>query len=116
VIFSANLFLNESSGPSNVSVNVHRVTGGDWNESTITWNNAPSWNTQYTGQNRTPAAAGWMMWNVTSDVQGFVNGSYPNYGWCVRRDYEWSPPPIYFYSKEYGSNRPYLRVEYAPRI
>jgi hypothetical protein len=115
VIFSANLFLYKRDGPSNVPVNVHRVTGGNWKESTITWNNAPSWNTQYTAQNRTPAAAGWIVWNVTSDVQGFVNGSY-NYGWCVRRDYESSPPPIYFYSKEYGSNSPYLRVEYAPRI
>ena len=115
VIFSANLFLYMSSGPSNVSVNVHRVTGGNWNESTITWNNAPSWNTQYTAQNRTLSTAGWMMWNVTSDVQGFVNRSYYNYGWCVRRDYELSTPPIYFHSKEY-SNSPYLRVEYAPRI
>jgi len=116
VIFSANLFLYKSRGPSNAPVNVSRVTGGDWNESTITWNNAPSCNTQYTDQNRTPVT-GWMMWDVTSDVQGFVNRSYYNYGWCIRRgDNELSIPPIYFYSKEYGSNSPYLRVEYAPRI
>ncbi len=67
--------------------NIHRVTAS-WIESgagSITWNNAPSVAGSATDAIATGTTSGvWLEWDVTADVQGFVSGTYDNYGWRVR--------------------------------
>jgi hypothetical protein len=64
----------------NTNYAVSRVTGA-WNEGSVTWNSKPAvaapTDTESTGDGN----AKWMSWDVTSDVAGFVNGSFLNYGW-----------------------------------
>ncbi len=60
-----------------------------------------------------PASAGWMTWNVTDDVRGFLNGSYKNYGWIIR-DFSksWYSYGT-FNSREASSNQPQLIIMYS---
>ncbi len=64
----------------NTNYAVSRVTGA-WSEGSVTWNSKPAvvapTDTESTGDGN----AKWMSWDVTSDVAGFVNGSFSNYGW-----------------------------------
>jgi hypothetical protein len=115
-ILRANLSLYKYSGPTGVAVNVHRVLSG-WEENTINWNNKPSYEPAYTDQSLSPSSNNWMFWDVTRDVQGFLNGSYDNYGWCIKHNDESTlNTRVYFYSREYTSNKPYLYIEYAPKV
>ncbi len=58
-----------------------------------------------------PSSSGWMTWNITNDVKGFVNGSYKNYGWVVKfySSDGWS----YFKSREASNNQPQLIIRYT---
>ena len=61
-----------------------------------------------------------MEWDVTQDVQKFVQKQYPNYGWRIRDEIPWGKvniPITYFYSKEHGYFKPHLEVvinDYPP--
>jgi hypothetical protein len=57
-----------------------------WAENTITWNNKPSHAEAYgkLGLPLWPDTIGWHQFNVTALVQGWINGSFPNYGIAVR--------------------------------
>lgn len=58
-----------------------------------------------------------MGWDVTADVQQFVNHSLPNFGWEIRDDKYWGGvniPITYFYTKENGALIPYLEVVPEP--
>ena len=60
-----------------------------------------------------------MAWDVTSDVQVFVDDLEPNYGWMISDEGPWHtfdiPVPI-FYSKEFDAHSmsPYLSVVPEP--
>jgi len=69
--------------PAGKQVDVHRVTGGSWSEDTITWNNAPAYDSTATSSTNMPSSFGWVEWDVTDDVQDMVNGTVDNYGWCI---------------------------------
>lgn len=63
-----------------------------------------------------PSSGGgqWIEWDVKSDMQGFIDGYYANYGWLMRYD---SVTPAYsyfakFYSKEHVSLTPQLHISY----
>ncbi len=64
----------------NTNYAVSRATAV-WSEGSVTWNSKPAvvapTDTESTGDGN----AKWMSWDVTSDVAGFVNGSFSNYGW-----------------------------------
>jgi len=101
--------------PVNKETLIYRVTGS-WSESSITWNNQPSYASDFTSSTNMPSSYGWVEWTVTDDVQGMVDGTYDNYGWCIRfynetlsTDYSY----VYFYSKEYDGYDPELYVEYT---
>ncbi len=50
----------------------------------ITWNNQPAVAASATSTIATGTASGvWLEWDATSDVQGFISGTYSNYGWRV---------------------------------
>jgi hypothetical protein len=52
----------------NASIKAHRVSSNDWNETTLTWSNRPSFdNASYAAQTIT-ANGTWFHWNVVRDV------------------------------------------------
>jgi hypothetical protein len=91
---------------------VHRVTQ-DWPEDTTCWNNQPTFDSTATTTAVAPAAAGWVQWDVTSDVQAFVDGAKTNYGWILQDVYYFGNPMVYFYSREWADPalRPYLQID-----
>lgn len=54
-----------------------------WYENAVTWSTQPSWAEPYSATS-IPDAYGWASFDITALVQGWVNGSYPNYGLVVR--------------------------------
>ncbi len=84
-ILSARLRLYLVTAPNPSRTNDLRRVSTAWLQGTITWNNT-----------QPPAVAGisasaatgstngvWIEWDLTADVQAFVNGSYPNNGWRI---------------------------------
>lgn len=61
----------------------------DWFENSVTWSNAPSPAEAYGSAGVTHEAWGWYSFTVTSLVQAWHNGTYPNYGIMLRGP-EWS--------------------------
>ncbi len=112
------LYMYASTGPA---INdLHRITA-PWTETGATW---ISWVTP--GGDYDPivtssaqivdTSAAWIKFDVTSDVQSFVDGT-PNYGWLIK-DYEEDSSNIRtigYRPREYTSAtlRPYLEVTYT---
>jgi hypothetical protein len=82
-----------------------------WTEAVVNWNNQPG-TTGTAATATTPGSAGWMQWDVSSQVQSMYSGS--NYGFGVRDQTEdsgsWEQQ---FESKESGANLPELVVSYG---
>jgi len=92
-----------SGGPATRDANLYRVrTGRDWTEDGVTWNRYASnqnWTTggaDDTTSDRVGTSSGvvnlddtwghthaWTSATLVADVQGFVDGSYDNYGWVL---------------------------------
>jgi hypothetical protein len=102
------------TNPAGHPLALHRFNS-DWNEETISRNFMPTWSSQISTQTTLPSSTGhWLTWDVTSDVEDFISGALPNYGWIIKDEYYWSGaniPTSYLYSKEYGSLIPYLQIE-----
>jgi hypothetical protein len=111
-INSAEIYLYQNLGLVNVPVvTVQRVTSA-WNEYNVTWNTKPT-NDAYIWDKKA-VQQGWYYWNITGLVQGWVNGTYTNYGVFLNISpsigtLNYTTPP----SKESGgAYQPYLIVEY----
>jgi len=100
----------QDGNPAGKNLTVHRNTGS-WNESTVTWNNAPGYDPTVISTATVPGGASWMEWNVTSSVQDMVDGLVSNDGWRVV-DPSGSGffTMIYFPSKQHVTYKPYLRI------
>lgn len=84
----------------------------DWIESTITWDNMPSIYPVQTTTSYVPSTPGtWISWDVTNDVQEFIEGTTSNYGWIIKDEASSGLPITYIRPKEYGSYIPYLILE-----
>ena len=95
---------------------LRRITG-DWEETTVTWNTRPS--------NTTPGELVfndiedgiWLELDVTAMVQDWLDGTYPNYGFCFLRVSSisafWQ-----FYTKEYSNPdfHPKLTLDYTSPV
>ena len=102
--------------PGGRPLRCRRVTS-DWDEETVTWNTRPGWSSIITDEVPVPPAYGWMSWNVTDDVQAFVDGTEEDFGWVIRDETYWpggNIPWIKFRTKEYGEVIPYLEVVPEP--
>jgi len=64
-------------------------TGSSWSESSVTWNNKPSYAEAYGSAGVTHGSGVWYSFDVTNLVRGWVNGTWPNYGIMLRGP-EWS--------------------------
>ena len=127
ILFSANNW-----GPSGREVAVHRMIQG-WTEVGATWNCADDLNTEnnksdcpttaWDMKNNAPFLAtetdkifhfnnqlGEVEWDVTADVQAFLDGSAINYGWLIKR-VDGNGSGHVEYSSHEGPNPPELIVE-----
>ncbi len=96
------------------TITTFRITS-PWSESAVTWNTRPSYSTAYGSAYVPHDVEGWHSFDVTSLVQGWINGSIPNYGVMLRGP-EWSGSDSSwksFLTKEEGSHTPYLSITYA---
>ncbi|MCK4459163.1 MAG: DNRLRE domain-containing protein, partial [Methanosarcinales archaeon] len=96
--------------------NIHRIEES-WGEMTPTWNNQPGYTPTPIDSIIKPTCADcWDVYDVTSDVQDFVEGTSINYGWLIKLEMEDDPewPGTYYRSREHGSDTsPYLEVTYT---
>ncbi len=98
--------------PGGQTVNVHRITA-DWAENTVTWN---SFGEQFDApivNSFVPTTMGFYSIDVTSLVQGWINGTYPNYGLLLEEGL--LPLTAYTTSEWPYTNlyRPLLRICYT---
>lgn len=62
------------------TTNIARITS-EWDDDSVSWNNQPTWEGKYLSEAVPPPGVGnWSDWDITQLVQGWVDGSYPNYG------------------------------------
>ena len=65
-----------NDAPSGTRVIQARRITSDWDENTVTWNNAPS-TASLAADSQVPSSAGWQSWTVTGQVQAmYTNGAY----------------------------------------
>lgn len=112
------LFYNKwtSTNPVGRMLNVYRITS-DWNEDTVTWNTAPTYNPVASAYSPVPAAVNtWIEWDVTGDIEEFVSGT-SNFGWRLRDDNYWGTyeiPLTQVRTREDSQElSPYLEIEYT---
>lgn len=86
-ITNAKLYLwptGYGGSPACRTIDCYRVTSS-WYEENVTWNNKPTFFSNITSSAIVPSnLEDLMIWDVTSDLQGFINGSYSNYGWVLK--------------------------------
>ena len=105
----------ESSGNPENSCLIQRVTGGNWDESTLTWNNKPA--TTVKGQDTIAASTSQWNYNTSVDVTSLVVPIIKlgkNYGFCMRMITEESYRILEFSTSEATSPslRPKLVIRY----
>jgi hypothetical protein len=88
----------------------------EWNESAVTWNQQPTYSSELSGQSIVLDNPGWMSWNVTNDILGYLQGNPSFYGWKITDETDWGLPDIpvtIFRTKEYGgATIPFLEISY----
>lgn len=114
---NANLKMFMQTAPaSSRTYEVHRITS-PWTEGAVTWDLKPSFISSSTATTSTGNASGvTLSWNVTSDVQDYVNGT-ANDGWYIIDSNESNNPATTgtFASRENStiSERPILEVNFT---
>lgn len=103
-----------STNPQGRELTLYRITN-NWNEETATWNNQPTYYTIPTNSSLIPDEINnWIQWNVTSDIQKYVDGQATNYGWKITDESYWGDfniPLTLLRSKENVTDSPYLEIE-----
>jgi hypothetical protein len=97
----------------NDNFGIYRITA-TWAEMTVNWTNQPAHNS--TAYAKTMINNGkWYAWDIKTLVQDWVNATYTNYGFILKRDNEAGGAWPYFVSSDYptGTNRPKLTVDYT---
>jgi hypothetical protein len=95
------------------TITVYRL-GSAWSEMGVTWYSQPSILESYGSAGVTHGVYQWYAFDVTGLVQGWINGTYSNYGLAVRgpeysgSDSSWKS----FYTRE-GTYPPYIKVSYG---
>jgi hypothetical protein len=90
---SATLEVYENlTSDAGVAFGAYRILD-DWNEATVIWNNRPAWGSSSYGYITTDYATGWWSFDVTSLVEDWLDGVYPNYGVCITHPGGGCSPP-----------------------
>lgn len=114
--------MEQSTNTISRQINVHRLTS-TWSENSTHW--TTPWSTSGGDYAATAVSSFTPSWtgtykkdsvNLTTSVQSFVNGTYPNYGWLLKISSEDNTQQYWaYYSKETAtaSYRPILRIKYS---
>lgn len=88
---------------------------GEWDESTVTWNNSPGWNGDMYVVFDSPLVDDWLGLDVTEIVDSWLNGGFPHHGFYIFANSTTGDDGVYIWSGEYASPefRPYLYLEYS---
>ena len=118
VIINADLKLYQyqTIGTEGFFIGLHQVTES-WEENLITWNNQPEYlPSPESTVTITVGATAWLSWNITSLLQGWVDGSIINYGILLKdTDEPMGDTFIRCYTSDYITNPnqcPKLEVTY----
>jgi hypothetical protein len=113
-INSATLRLKCGGYANEVTHSVYKVTGDNWNESTLKWNNMPSVAGTATAT-ISVGGTGWHEWTVTSDVSSWVSGG-SNYGWRIDEfpTEDTIDNSVQYHTSETAISKPELVVNYSP--
>lgn len=109
----ARLKIKVSGGSNYADANIlfYRVTE-PWNESDVTWNNAPSYDNSSIVANISISSVGtWYEVDLTDEVQYLVNNIDENHGWILVWDSDLNGY-VTIVSRE-GSNSPTLEIYYV---
>ena len=124
-IIQASMSLQRQSGSApDEPISAHRITN-DWSENSVTWNwrkTGRNWNTGGGDYDNTAIATTLVggsgnqrfNWDITSLVQDWVNGSFPNYGVILVAGVAGMVGERFYTSDEsYEDRRPRLSVTYV---
>jgi hypothetical protein len=114
-VTSATLSLYQNTTPSTgTTYDVFRVTSA-WNESTVTYNTAPTFNGTAVASMTADGTLGYKDWDVTSLVQGWLSGSFSNFGMWIEEVPVQGTGSAYFYSSDtsFPSSHPTLSIQYS---
>jgi len=106
------LWVNYSNRP-NDNFGIYRITAS-WSETSVNWSTQPAHHaTAY--DKKLVNTGGWFTYDIKTLVQQWVNETYPNYGFILKRDNESGSSWPYFVSSDYATagNRPKLTVDYT---
>lgn len=109
------LFQFDTWGEENFTISLHQVIEV-WDEQSITWNKQPAY--LIIPESTLSIAAGaisWLSWDITSLLQGWLNGSIANNGVVLKPDSENPNCVISCYSSNYTNNKtlhPKLVINY----
>jgi hypothetical protein len=78
------LFVNDRQGGNDHHINVHRITV-PWDEATVTYNTIVGNYDPAVAATYTSTMAGWHQWDITTLVQSWVEGTYPDYGLLIEQ-------------------------------
>jgi hypothetical protein len=120
-IVSANLTLYyedyNGTNPIGREITCHRILE-NWDEMNVTYNTMPNSDPIECASTILPGYFTWVYWDVTSEVDDFVNNGAKNYGWMIR-DYKepWGGaniPQQYYWLSEAKNFHPKLIVCFNP--
>lgn len=129
VVNSARIYLHESGTRGyNRTLALHRVTRS-WTEGGVSWSRTDGtnvWTSPGGDYAATPSATAyvvwgggpldWDFWDITGDVQAFVNGTLTNNGWLIKDTVEDDSQDYWFFDSKEAANasyRPYLLIDYS---
>lgn len=97
---------------TNQDINIHRITS-PWEEMVVTWNNFGGSYSPVIEATFNASTIGWTSVDVTNLVEGWLNGTYPNYGLLLDQvDKTW--PRTEYDTREYSNGDPaYLEICYS---
>lgn len=111
-IYLARLYLYVNASVENPAIECRFCSDDTWTETTITWNNQPSYGTLLDFKNITTPWSGWIYLDVTAQAITEFEGDKA-ISLMLRTNVSLIVSAAEFFTKEYAGNRPYLLVGYT---
>lgn len=119
-----NLYRNFLYGNTASTIDIHRVTS-PWTENGSTWASADvgsPWTLVGGDFDATPSAStslpgsgeGWFTWDITGLVQGWLDGSYPNYGLVAKQSAFAGGTYANYFTRQSPTNPVFLDLDAVP--
>jgi hypothetical protein len=113
-ILSLYYYRYDDTDPIGREITCHRILES-WDEMNVTYNTVPTSDPVECSSTILPGYFTWVNWNVTSEVDDFINSGDDNYGWMIR-DYKapWGSfniPQQYYYTSNAVDLSPKLLIE-----